>query len=75
MLFATRTVNEVMTRYGSVTSVPITPCIAYRSAYKQYEEALEIENTKKTEESLLAKRKQPVDDQKKVFCRRRNENG
>ena len=55
VLCATRTVKEILIRYGSVTSVPITPSViaAYRSAYKNYKEAMKMEKSQKSKETLL----------------------
>ena len=74
-LSATRTVKEVITRYGSVTNVPITPSLiaSYRSASKLYKEALEMEKAEKTRESLTDKRKQPFDDERSAIQAKKKE--
>ena len=74
-LSATRTVKEVITRYGSVTNVQITPSLiaSYRSASKLYKEALEMEKAEKTRESLTDKRKQPFDDERSAIQAKKKE--
>ena len=63
-LCATRTVKEVFNRYGSITSIPITPSLlfAYINAYTKYNEFLESKIAAKVSDSVLGKRKLPVED-------------
>ena len=67
--------KEILIRYGSVTSVPITPSViaAYRSAYKNYKEAMEMEKSQKSKETLLGKRKQPFEDQTSIMQGKKRE--
>ena len=68
-------VIEILIRYCSVTSVPITPSViaAYRSAYKNYKEAMEMEKSQQSQESLLGKRKKPVEDQTSIMQGKKRE--
>lgn len=69
VLCATRTVKEVLIRYGSVTRVPITPALiaAYRAASRQYKEHLEKEKAEKGQDLALRKRKEAIDNQLSIL--------
>ena len=75
VLCATRTVKDVVEAYDSVTSIPMTPTLftAYRSAHRLYKEAQEKESSRKREESVLGKRKQPIDDEKSIMLAKKRE--
>jgi len=66
--------EEILIRYGSVTSVPVTPSViaAYRSGYKNYKEAMEMEKSQQSKESLLARGRSQLKI-RQVLCRVRSE--
>ena len=67
--------KEILIRYDSVTSLPVTPSViaAYHSAYKNYKEAMEMEKSQKSKETLSGKRKQPFEDQTSIMQGKKRE--
>jgi hypothetical protein len=66
VLCATRTVRKVINRYGSIMNIPITPSLlsACRSSHRKYTDALENEKAKTANQSVLGKRKLPLEDER-----------
>jgi len=64
VLCATRTAREVINRYGSIMNIPITPSLlfAYQSSHRQYKEARENKKAETANQSVLGKRKLPLEN-------------
>ena len=64
MCNTTRTVRNVINRYGSIMNIPITPSLqsTYRNSHRKYTEALENAKAQIANQSVLGKRKLPLED-------------
>jgi hypothetical protein len=64
-LIGVRAGKEDVARHDSIVTIPITPSLltAYRNAHKVYKDALQLQKSEKAQDTLLRKRKLPLENE------------